>query len=88
VSISVRLMGRRYEPQLALGLAVRQAREQAGLTQSQLAEQANMNKTWISHIESGRVNPAYGTLRRISQALGIALSSLIASAETIESRGP
>jgi transcriptional regulator with XRE-family HTH domain len=80
-------MGRRYEPQQALGLAIRQTRERAGLTQAQLADAANLNKTWISHIESGRVNPAYGTLRRIATALDVDLSSLTAEAEAIETKG-
>lgn len=81
-------MGRRYEPQVALGLALKEARENAGLTQKQVSDRANINKTWISHIESGRVNPAYGTLRRISGALGVPFSALARRAESIEERGP
>jgi transcriptional regulator with XRE-family HTH domain len=77
-------MGRRYEPQAALGAALRQAREDKGLTQAQLAKDANLNKTWVSHLESGRVNPAWGTVRRICAALGISLSELAASAEALE----
>jgi transcriptional regulator with XRE-family HTH domain len=80
-------MGRRYEPQRALGLAIRAARAEAGLTQAQLARAANLNKTWISHIESGRVNPAYGTLRRIASALHVHLSALIARGEELEEHG-
>jgi transcriptional regulator with XRE-family HTH domain len=76
-------MPRRFEPQAALGEAIRAARTEAGLTQVQLASRANINKTWISHLESGRVNPAYGTLQRIASALGMPLSSLIAAAERI-----
>jgi transcriptional regulator with XRE-family HTH domain len=77
-------MGRRYEPQQALGLAIRAIREEADLTQAQLAQAANVNKTWISHIEAGRVNPAYGTLRRIAKALAVPLSTLVQRAEAIE----
>jgi DNA-binding XRE family transcriptional regulator len=79
-------MSRRYEPQPELGHALRQAREEAGLTQAQLAKQANINVTWISHIESGRVNPAWGTVRRICRALKVSVSSVAARAEAIETR--
>lgn len=54
------------------------------MTQAQLAERANVNKTWISHIESGRVNPAYGTMRRLGLVLDLPLSSIIARAEQLE----
>jgi transcriptional regulator with XRE-family HTH domain len=80
-------MGRRYEPQLALGLAIREARQGAGFTQEELALRASVNKTWVSHIENGRVNPAYGTLRRIAAALRLSVSALIAQAEAIEQQG-
>jgi transcriptional regulator with XRE-family HTH domain len=80
-------MARRYEPQAALGVAIREAREKAGLTQAELGKRASINTTWISHLESGRVNPAWGTIRRICTALEIPVSVLAASAEKIEAQG-
>jgi transcriptional regulator with XRE-family HTH domain len=80
-------MGRRYEPQAALGTAIREAREHAGLTQTELGKRANINTTWISHLESGRVNPAWGTIRRICAALEIPVSALAGRAEEIEAEG-
>jgi DNA-binding XRE family transcriptional regulator len=79
-------VARRYEPQHELGLALREARVETGLTQTELAKQANINVTWISHIESGRVNPAWGTVRRICAALGIPISSVAARAEALEKK--
>ena len=50
-------MGRRHEPQEALGRAIRQLRDERGLKQKDLAQAADMNVTAISHLEHGRVNP-------------------------------
>jgi DNA-binding XRE family transcriptional regulator len=81
------VVARRYEPQTALGIALRQAREQRGLTQAELGKAAGINTTWISHLESGRVNPAWGTIKRICAALDIPVSQLAAAAERFDA-GP
>ncbi|MGH2961008.1 MAG: helix-turn-helix transcriptional regulator [Solirubrobacterales bacterium] len=51
-------MSRRLEPQEALGRAVRELRAERNLTQRELAHAADTNVTWLSHIETGRTNPA------------------------------
>jgi len=76
-------MGRRLEPQEALGQAIRELRGQRGLTQRQLADAADVNETWISHIEAGRTNPAWGTIVRIATALETTVSRLAERAETL-----
>jgi len=76
-------MGRRLEPQEALGQAIRELRGQRGLTQRQLADAADVNETWISHIEAGRTNPAWGTIVRIATALDVRVSDLAARAEEV-----
>jgi transcriptional regulator with XRE-family HTH domain len=77
-------MGRRHEPQEALGRAVQQLRSERGLTQVQLARAADTDGTAISHLERGRTNPAWGTMRRIAAALGVTVSDLAARSEQIE----
>ena len=77
-------MGRRHEPQEALGRAVQELRSERGLTQVQLARAADTDATAISHLERGRTNPAWGTMRRIAAALSVAVSDLAARAEQIE----
>lgn len=77
-------MGRRLEPQEALGRAVRELRTARSMTQRQLAEAADTNETWISHIESGRTNPAWGTVARLAAALGVDVSELAARAEELQ----
>ncbi len=42
---------------------------------------AEIHPTWISHIESGRANPAWGTVRRIVSVLDVPLSALVLLAE-------
>ncbi len=71
------------EPQEALGQAIRELRGQRGLTQRQLADAADVNETWISHIEAGRTNPAWGTVVRIAAALGVSVSALALRAESL-----
>lgn len=72
------------DPQPALGLAVRRVREREGLTQEQLGLDAGIHPTWISALESGRSNPAWGTVRRLATALGVKPLELVALAERIE----
>jgi ribosome-binding protein aMBF1 (putative translation factor) len=58
---------------LRLGIAVRDAREQAGLTQTQLANKLNVAQSAVSRIEAGRTNPSVRTLVAIAAALGVAI---------------
>ncbi len=74
-------MARRFEPQPDLGRAIRHLRTERKLTQRALAEQADIHATWLSHLEAGRVNPSWGTVRRIAVALDVRLSELAAEAE-------
>lgn len=78
------------EPQEALGQAIRELRGERSLTQRQLADAADVNETWISHIESGRTNPAWGTVARIAAALDASISDLARRAEqlTAEASSP
>lgn len=71
------------EPQEALGQAIRELRGERSLTQRQLADAADVNETWISHIEAGRTNPAWGTVARIAGALGVQISELAGRAERL-----
>jgi transcriptional regulator with XRE-family HTH domain len=65
----------------ALARAVRRTREEQGLTQDALGVRAGIHPTWISHIESGRVNPTFMNFMRISKALGVGPSQLMGRVE-------
>lgn len=58
-------------------MTLREAREQAGLTQEELAGRAEMDQTTISRLEtSSNANPTHRTIQRLAKALGIAPSKL------------
>ncbi|MBN1105708.1 MAG: helix-turn-helix transcriptional regulator [Deltaproteobacteria bacterium] len=54
---------------------IRQVRTTRGLTLAQLAEQTGLSKGLLSRIENNRVSPPIATLSRISQGLGIPIST-------------
>jgi transcriptional regulator with XRE-family HTH domain len=79
-------VGRGLERQTGLGEAVKRLRQKQGMSQVALGERAELHQTWISHIEAGRVNPTWGTSRRIAYALGVTVSDLAELAEQMESK--
>jgi len=79
-------MPRTDDPQLGLAKAIRQLRTEGQLSQEALGLLADIHPTWISHLESGRVNPTWGNVRRIARGLRVPLSELAALAEDLELR--
>jgi transcriptional regulator with XRE-family HTH domain len=77
-------MAPRSEPQAGLGRAIRQLRTARGMSQEQLGLRSEIHPTWISHLESGRNNPAWGSVRRIAAALDVSLAELAALAEELQ----
>jgi transcriptional regulator with XRE-family HTH domain len=77
-------MPRRDEPQIGLSKAIRQLRKEIPLSQEALGLRADIHPTWISHIESGRVNPTWGNVRRIAIGLRVPLHVLAELAEKLE----
>jgi transcriptional regulator with XRE-family HTH domain len=71
----------RDDQQPALGAAVKHYRERAGLTQEELGHAANVHATWVSRLESGKLNPAWGSIVRVAAALGVEVSTLARWAE-------
>jgi transcriptional regulator with XRE-family HTH domain len=54
------------------------ARKRAGLTQEEVAFKAAIHPTWISHLESGRVNPTLSTIAKLASALEVEPEDLLA----------
>jgi transcriptional regulator with XRE-family HTH domain len=77
-------MPRTDDPQIGLSKAIRQLRKEEKLSQEALGLRADIHPTWISHLESGRVNPTWGNVRRIAKGLQVPLSVLAALAEDLE----
>ncbi|HEX5592594.1 MAG TPA: helix-turn-helix transcriptional regulator [Solirubrobacterales bacterium] len=77
-------MPRTDDPQIGLAKAIRQLRTEGQLSQEALGLLADIHPTWISHLESGRVNPTWGNVRRIAKGLRVPLPELAALAEDLE----
>jgi len=52
------------------GQIIEQARKEAKMTQTELAEKVGSNKSYISRVETGRTEPKVSTFYRIASALG------------------
>jgi transcriptional regulator with XRE-family HTH domain len=63
------------------GEQVRTFRKVAGLSQEELADQADMHRTYISGIERGERNISLLNLVRLANALKISLSQLMEGLE-------
>ncbi|PIE03105.1 MAG: transcriptional regulator [Acidobacteria bacterium] len=61
-----------------IGVILKKAREEAGLTQEQLAQKLNTKKTAISRIENHANDIKLSTLKKFAQALGKDLTVEIA----------
>ena len=68
----------------SFGTTVRQLRESQGWSQEALAERADLNRSYIGELERGQAIPSLLTLKKLSIALGVSLSNLLAHTERIE----
>ncbi|MDQ2914428.1 MAG: helix-turn-helix transcriptional regulator [Chloroflexota bacterium] len=72
---------------LWLGLAIRQRRTASGLSQEELAERANLHRTYISMVERATRNISIDALGGIADALGLRPSQLVQHAERLRDKG-
>jgi transcriptional regulator with XRE-family HTH domain len=73
----------------AFGHRLRELREQAGLTQGQLAERAAMHRQGIVKLERGEREPSWSTLLALAKALDLDLNAFAQSPESnVSPRGP
>jgi DNA-binding XRE family transcriptional regulator len=64
----------------ALARSIRQAREEADLTQEQVAASSRVSVQLIRRLEAGTANPTLGTLTAVAAALGVSVSDLTSRA--------
>lgn len=69
----------------SFGVVVRRWREQAGISQEELATRAGLHRTYISLIERGKRTASIEVVRRVADALDATMAQLIA--ETEDRRG-
>ena len=65
-----------YSIQDKIGKQIQKLRELKGLSQQDLAAKCNFEKSNLSRLEAGRVNPTLSTLEKVAKALDITLSEL------------
>ena len=54
-----------------MGVNIKRLRSQNRLTQQELADQSDMDRTYISMVEHGKQNLTLGALLRIAEALDV-----------------
>lgn len=70
--------GNKTRDDVELGQRLRFIRERAGLSQRALATKTGVPNSTISLIESGKMNPSVGALRRVLDGIPISLSDFFA----------
>lgn len=73
---------------VALGIRVRQERERRKMTKEALGEATSLASRYIWRVEDGRQNITFANLARLSGALGLRLSELLAGVEEIAANPP
>ena len=53
-----------------IGQIIEQARKEAKMTQTELAEKVGSSKSYISRVETGKTEPKVSTFYRLASALG------------------
>jgi len=64
--------------------AVKGKRILLGISQEELAEKAELHRTYVSDVERGARNISLATLSKLAGALGMRVSELVAYAESLE----
>jgi transcriptional regulator with XRE-family HTH domain len=70
-------MAARSPQHAALGLAIRQLRRAAGISQEAFAASCGLHRTYIGGIERGERNVSFANLLRIADALDVRPSQLL-----------
>ncbi|NBI30931.1 helix-turn-helix domain-containing protein [Chengkuizengella marina] len=72
---------------MSIGINVKQIRKSKGFTQVELADRANLSRSYLADVERDRYNPSVETLNSIAKALGVSSSFLLgATKDELECR--
>jgi transcriptional regulator with XRE-family HTH domain len=71
------------EPIKAFGLVVKQMRKARGLSQESLADEASLDRTFISQLETGAKQASLTTIFRLASALQVEASELLRRVEEL-----
>jgi transcriptional regulator with XRE-family HTH domain len=64
-----------------LGAKLKEIRRGQGVTLQQIADQTGLSKRFVSQIETGAANPSIGSLKKITDVLGVPLGALFTNGE-------
>jgi len=76
------------QPALQLGVKLEKLRKSRSLTLQQVADRADLSKSFVSQVESGTSRPSIASLKRIGDALDITLAELFMDLESGSVRAP
>jgi len=74
--------------QVSIGQNIRMLRKERGLTLAELATACNCSPSLLSQIETETASPSLGTLRAVSEALGVSISRLVLESAPAEGALP
>ena len=60
------------------GLAIKQRRQELGISQEALAESAGLHRTYVADIERGARNLSLANIEKLAKALQLSISDLFA----------
>lgn len=81
---TLEVMASSNETLIAFGKAVRSRRAEIGLSQEELALQADLDRTYIGGVERGERNLSLINIVKIAKALRVSGSELLVATEEIE----
>ena len=67
----------------AFGQVVRRLRESRQWSQENLAEKADLNRSYVGEVERGKVIPSLNTMDKLATALEISLPELLRECEQV-----
>ena len=71
----------------AFGTAIREIRNEIGISQEALADRCDLDRTYVSGIERGERNPSLTNILKIAAALNTRPGDLLDRAERLEAAG-
>lgn len=74
-------------PYASFGKAIRFLRDNANLSQVQVANKSGIHPTQISRLEKGKDNPTHQTLHRLADGLGVPCSWILTLEEVFAASG-
>lgn len=69
-------MGKQNGDSVKFGNLVRKTREEAGLSQEELADRAGLDRSYLGGVERGERNPTLIVIGKIANGLGLSVGQL------------